>query len=198
VGAEVSEETEFSESTGAPNFDPVALSAAVGGASPKDDEQLSAYLARDCDGCIRSRAQLAELEGQHARADWWFSRAVNHAPSIPFAYVDWGEALLARGAPDLAIEKFKLANMKGPKFADPLEGWGEAQMAKNQSHLALAKFAEADQYAPNWGRLHLKWGEAPVYSGKTMRQRSSFLVLLSLISTQPTGPRLPLNRRMLE
>jgi hypothetical protein len=31
-----------------------------------------------------------------------------------------------RKQPDAAIEKFKLANQKGPKFADPLEGWGEA------------------------------------------------------------------------
>ena len=55
--------------------------------------------------------------------------------------------------------------MKGPKFADPLQGWGEALMAKNQSHRALVKFAEAEKYAPNWGRLHLKWGEALAYSG---------------------------------
>ena len=68
--------------------------------------------------------------------------------------------------PDAAIEKFNLANKRGPHFADPLEGWGEALMAKNQSHRALAKFAEAEKYAPNWGRLHLKWGEALVYAGK--------------------------------
>jgi hypothetical protein len=65
-----------------------------------------------------------------------------------FAYVAWGEALLARGAPDLAIEKLKLANMKGPRFADPLKDWGEALIAKNQSHLALAKFAEATSTPP--------------------------------------------------
>jgi len=74
--------------------------------------------------------------------------------------------LLDRGKPDAAIEKFKLANQKGPHFADPLEGWGEALMAKNRSHLALGKFEEAEKYAPNWGRLHLKWGEALAYSGK--------------------------------
>ena len=64
--------------------------------------------------------------------------------------------------------------LKGPKFADPLEGWGEALMAKNQSHLALAKFAEAEKYAPNWGRLHLKWGEALVYAGKTDEAKAQF------------------------
>ena len=117
-------------------------------------------VAPDNDGGLRARAQIAELQGQHARADWWFARAVAEAPSIPFAYTDWGHALLARGEPMAAIAKFTLANQKGPHFADPLEGWGEALMAKNHSDLALAKFAEADKYAPNWGRLHLKWGEA--------------------------------------
>jgi tetratricopeptide (TPR) repeat protein len=130
--------------------------------------------AADCDGCLRARAAIAELRGQHARADWWFARAVANAPSIPFAYADWGQALLARGKPDDAMEKFKLANQKGPHFADPLEGWGEALMAKNQSHLALAKFAEAEKYAPNWGRLHLKWGEAQGYAGKADEAKAQF------------------------
>ncbi len=120
----------------------------------------------DCYDCLRARARIAALSGQATRADWWFDRAVTAAPSIPFAYADWGQALLARGQPDAAIAKFAVANQKGPQFADPLEGWGEALMAKNQSHLALAKFEEAEKYAPNWGRLHLKWGEALGYAGK--------------------------------
>ena len=33
---------------------------------------------------------------------------------------------MARGKPDEAIAQFTLANKKGPKFADALEGWGEA------------------------------------------------------------------------
>jgi tetratricopeptide (TPR) repeat protein len=128
----------------------------------------------DCYRCLIARADIAELRGQHARADWWYSRAVEDAPSIPFAYSQWGAALLARGKPDEAIEKFTIANKKGPHFADPLEGWGEALMAKNQSHLALAKFAEAEKYAPNWGRMHLKWGEALVYAGQKDEARAQF------------------------
>jgi len=114
------------------------------------------------------------MRGQHARADFWFARAVSIAPSSPYAASEWGQALLERGQPDIAIEKFQLANQKGPHFADPLEGWGEALMAKNQSHLALAKFAEADKYAPNWGRLHLKWGEALVYANKEDEAKAQF------------------------
>jgi tetratricopeptide (TPR) repeat protein len=99
---------------------------------------------------------------------------VQQGPSIPFADAYWGQALLTRGQPDAAIEKFTRADKLGPKFADPLEGWGEALMAKNQSHLALAKFAEAEKYAPNWGRLHLKWGEALGYAGKSAEAKAQF------------------------
>ncbi|MBV9550151.1 MAG: hypothetical protein JO256_10820 [Alphaproteobacteria bacterium] len=120
----------------------------------------------DCYACMRAHGVVAGLEHDGAATDSWFARAVKAAPSLPFAYEEWGRALLDRGKPDEAIAQFTLANKKGSHFADPLEGWGEALMAKNQSHLALAKFAEAEKYAPNWSRLHLKWGEALFYAGK--------------------------------
>jgi hypothetical protein len=137
-------------------------------------EKLLAPLAEDNATAVRMRAMIAELKGEHARADWWFARSELQTPSIPLTDLWWGQALLARGKPDAAIEKFKLASEKGPHFADPLEGWGEALMAKNQSHLALAKFAEADKYAPNWGRLHLKWGEALVYARSADEAKAQF------------------------
>jgi hypothetical protein len=128
----------------------------------------------DCYDCVRARGIVAALAGQPGRADYWFARAVESAPSIPFAYADWSQALMSRGDMDGAIAKFTVANQKGPHFADPLEMWGEALMAKNQSHLALAKFAEAEKYAPNWGRLHLKWGEALVYAGRRDEARAQY------------------------
>jgi tetratricopeptide (TPR) repeat protein len=143
----------------------VALALAHMGQFSEAEARLKPSPA-DCYPCLRARAQVAALQSQDSRAEFWFARATAIAPSLPYAESEWGRALLDRGKPDEAIEKFKLANQKGPHFADPLEGWGEALMAKNQSHLALAKFAEADKYAPNWGRLHLKWGEALVYAGK--------------------------------
>ena len=79
------------------------------------------------------RGLIAELQGQHARADWWFARAEQTRAHCPSPTKMWGQALLERGQPDAAIEKFRLANQKGPHFADPLEGWGEALMAKNRS-----------------------------------------------------------------
>jgi hypothetical protein len=137
-------------------------------------EEAIATTPVDCYDCIRARGVIAAAAKQWSRADGWFARAVHDAPSIPFAYADWGQSLLARGQPDAAIEKFKQSNQKGPHYADPLEGWGEALMAKNQSHLALAKFAEAGKYAPNWGRLHLKWAEALAYSGKRNEAKTQF------------------------
>jgi tetratricopeptide (TPR) repeat protein len=135
---------------------------------------LIAAAPGDCYDCMRIRGTIASLAGEGERADYWFARAANFAPSIPFAATDWGRSLLTRGKPDGAIEKFKLANQKGPHFADPLEMWGEALMVKNQSHLALARFEEAEKYAPNWGRLHLKWGEALVYAGKKDEAKVQF------------------------
>jgi tetratricopeptide (TPR) repeat protein len=138
-------------------------------------EALIRAMPPDCDLCMWQRARIADLHGQHARADWWFRRAAQSAPSIPLVYAAWGEALLRRGDTGGAIAQFKTANEKGPHFADALEGWGEALIAQNQSHLALAKFAEADKYAPNWGRLHLKWGEALAYAGKRDEAHAQFI-----------------------
>jgi tetratricopeptide (TPR) repeat protein len=136
--------------------------------------------ASDCYDCLMARAKIAEMQSQRARADWWFDRATTSNPSIPFAYAEWGAALLARGDLAGAIAKFKLANQKGPHFADPLEGWGEALMAQNRSDLALAKFAEAEKYAPNWGRLHLKWGEALNFAGKKDEAQKQYALAAGL------------------
>jgi tetratricopeptide (TPR) repeat protein len=151
----------------------------------REAEALIATTPGDCDPCLLQRARIADLEGQRARADWWFARAVHDAPSIPLVYAAWGQALLERGQPDAAIAQFTIANRKSPHFADPLEGWGEALMAKNQSHLALAKFAEADKHAPNWGRLHLKWGGALYYAGKKDEARAQFARAGQLDLTPP-------------
>ncbi len=129
---------------------------------------------RDCDLCLRMRGNIAAAEKNWGGAEYWFARAVKQAPSIPFAYHEWGAMLLAKGDRDGAIAKFAAAHAKGPHFADPLELWGEALIAKNRSDLALAKFAEANQYAPNWGRLHLKWGEALFWTGRTDEAKTQF------------------------
>jgi tetratricopeptide (TPR) repeat protein len=133
-----------------------------------------------CYLCLRMRGNIDAVGGNWAGAAYWFVRAINLAPSIPFAYTDWGAALLAQGDTDDAVAKFKEARDKGPHFADPLEMWGEALMQKNRSDLALAKFEEADKYAPKWGRLHLKWGEALFYVGKTNESKKQITIAAAL------------------
>ena len=136
-------------------------------------EKQIAPTPADCYFCLEFRARIAELKGEHARADCWFARAVQNAPSIPMAYSDWGQALLARGKPDEAIAKFKLANQKGPHFADPLEGWGEALMAKNQSHLALAKFEGGRQIRAQLGPAASEMGRGPLLRRQARRSQSA-------------------------
>jgi len=138
----------------------------------------------DCYDCIRARGNIETLRKNWNAAAAWFRRAVAQAPSIPFAYADWGAMLLAKGDFDGAIAKFTLANQKGPHFADPIEMWGEALIVKNRSDLALAKFEEAAKYAPNWGGLHLKWGEALLWSGDKAGANKQFAIASRLDLTQ--------------
>jgi tetratricopeptide (TPR) repeat protein len=128
----------------------------------------------DCDACLRARGKIAAAEKRWAAAEFWFARAARFSPSIPFAYTDWGQMLVAKGDVDGAIAKFTAAHAKGPHFADPLEYWGEALMAQQRSDVALAKFEEAAGYAPKWGRLHLKWGEALHHAGREAQARAQF------------------------
>ena len=128
----------------------------------------------DCYACLRVRGQIDAIHRNWRGAADWFARAVSLAPSIPFAYLEWGEMLLAKGDKDGAIVKFREAHEKGPHFADPLEMWGEVLLSTNRSDLALAKFEDASKSAPSWGRLHLKWGEALRWSGRKDEARQQF------------------------
>jgi tetratricopeptide (TPR) repeat protein len=136
--------------------------------------------ALDCYTCLVVRGQIAAMTGDNKQAESWFGRAIAFAPSIPFAYADWGQMLFAAHDYDGAVAKFAIANQKGPRFADPLEMWGETLIAKNRSDLALAKFAEAAKYTPHWGRLHLKWGEALFYAGQKDETKKQFAIAATL------------------
>ena len=134
----------------------------------------------DCYDCVLARGDVAAWRRDWHGAATWYARAVRLAPSVPFAYTNWGAALLHHGALAAAVAQFDLAHARGPHFADPLEMWGEALVAQNRSDLALAKFEEAAKYAPNWGRLHLKWGEALWWSGKRDEARKQFATAAGL------------------
>ena len=107
----------------------------------------------DCYECLVRRGRIAALAGDTAGAQRWFAEAVRQAPSLPFAYLEWGRVLLAAGDPDAAITKASAAHDRGPKFADPLELWGEALARKGDRQGAASRFAEAQRLAPSWTRV---------------------------------------------
>jgi len=145
---------------------------------------LTDSLPVDCYDCLRVRGQIAAFEHRWDVANDLFAKAVNAAPSIPFAHLEWGQMLMAKGDLEGAIAKFEHAHQKSPHFADPLEMWGEALIAKNRSDLALAKFEEANKYAPNWRRLHQKWGEALMWSGNKDEAKKQFTLARNLAANK--------------
>ena len=128
----------------------------------------------DCYACLRERGRIAALQRDWPEAERWFAEAVREGPSLPLAYADWGEMLLARGDPEGAIAKLELAVEKGPRFADPLVLWGEALMARRHFAEAAGKFAAASAISPKWGRDHLEWGEALMLAGRYRGARAQF------------------------
>ncbi len=143
-------------------------------------ESLLAQAPQDCDICVRARARIAELQNQHAQADALFTAAVHAQPETPFAYADWGAALLSRGDIKGAIAKLKQASQKGPRFADPLEVWGEALMREGDFSAAAAKFTAATALAPQWGRSHLRLSQALVKLGHDNAARKELALAATL------------------
>ena len=121
---------------------------------------LIAATPTDCYLCLRIRGKLAAAASDRAGAAGWFAAATRAAPSLPFAWLEWGQMLAAKGDIAGAIAMYRAAHLKGPAFADPLEAWGEALIRRGDLDGAIGRFAAADAFAPRWGRLHLMWGEA--------------------------------------
>jgi tetratricopeptide (TPR) repeat protein len=115
---------------------------------------LVATTPLDCYDCVRMRGKIAAAGRDWPGAERWFAEAVRQGPSIPMAYSDWGEMLMAKGDLSGAIGRFDLAHQKGPHFADPLKGWGDALARQGRWSDALAKYDEALRYAPAWPELH--------------------------------------------
>jgi hypothetical protein len=157
---------------------PLAVALARGGRA-KAAEAVVASVPDENDSGLRARALVAAHLGKHAASDAMFARAIARAPSLPAGHMLWAEAFLLRGDTDRAIEQAKLANRKGPRWAEPLKLWGDALLEKRQPGDAAAKYAAAADRAPRWGKLHLQWANALWMSGQrrqslaTMRQAST-------------------------
>lgn len=116
-------------------------------------ETLISATPLDCYLCVRVRGRIAAIKRDWRSADQWFAQATRQAPSLPFAFSEWGEMRLAQGDIDGAVTAFAAAQHASPHFADALKGWGDALARQGQSSLALAKYDEAMVYAPNWKEL---------------------------------------------
>jgi tetratricopeptide (TPR) repeat protein len=117
-------------------------------------EVLISATPLDCYLCLRVRGQIAAIHRDWPSAERWFAEAVRQAPSIPFAYSEWGNMELSKGDINNALAKFAGAHLRGPHFADPLKGWGDALASQGQWSSALAKYDEALEWAPNWKELN--------------------------------------------
>ena len=116
--------------------------------------------------CYAFEADGIEASGDRAAADTAYQRAIALAPSMPFAYQRRALALMARGQPVLAANRFRDAHQRGPRWADPLKGWGDALAAQGKWAEAAAKYEQAAERAPRWRELHLAWAVALDRTGK--------------------------------
>ena len=139
----------------------------------------------DCYLCLRRRAEVAEVAGDRAGMDRGYAEAVRQAPSLVAAQIEWGQALLRRGAPDAALRQFQAALRIGPRAADAFEGWGEALAAKGDMAGAVKQYVQSAELNPRWGRLHLKWGEALAKQGKAAEARDQFKAAATMDLTAP-------------
>jgi tetratricopeptide (TPR) repeat protein len=123
------------------------------GQPQKADAALSAVGALTLVDCYRYKADVLDMRGNWVGAQEWYTKAVKLAPSLPGGYYSWGLALAKHGDLPAAIEQLRLANLKGPTWADPLKAWGDVLAKEGHGEEGLAKYDEALKYAPNWKEL---------------------------------------------
>jgi tetratricopeptide (TPR) repeat protein len=123
------------------------------GQSRKADAALNAVGALTFPECYAFRADVLDLRGDWAGAQTWYAKAVKLAPSFPGSYYSWGLALARYNDLQGAVEQLRIANLKGPTWADPLKAWGDVLVKMGNPKEAVAKYDEALKYAPNWKQL---------------------------------------------
>ncbi|WP_298098363.1 tetratricopeptide repeat protein [Brevundimonas sp.] len=128
----------------------------------------------DCYPCLTARARIAELAGDRPAADRWSAEARRQGPSLPFAFAERGQMLMARGDVAGAIDFYELAIERGPRWADPQKYWGDALMARGDAAGAIRKYRAAADRAPQWGALHLAWGRALEAQGRRDQAREKY------------------------
>ena len=137
-------------------------------------QTLIAATPLDCYLCARARARIAELAGDRAAADRWSAEARRQGPSLPFAFAERGQMLMARGDTAGAIAFYGQAVERGPRWADPQKYWGDALMARGDEAGAIRRYRAAADRAPRWGALHLAWGRALEAQGRREQAREKY------------------------
>jgi tetratricopeptide (TPR) repeat protein len=117
------------------------------------DAALERTAAESYVDCYRMRGDLHDHRGDFAQAQKDYAAGVAIAPSLPPVYLAWGAALSRHRQYDAAIDKLRLANERGPHWADPLKAWGDVLVKQGKTKEALLKYDEALKYAPNWKQL---------------------------------------------
>lgn len=128
----------------------------------------------DCDFCLRVRGTVEDLAGDAHASDRAFRAVTRRAPSLPFAFSEWGEAKLARGDVSGAVLLFRQAQAIGPRWADPVKHEADALSRQGEHRAALRRYAAAAKLAPRWSGLQIAWGEALARSGRQQQAQSKW------------------------
>ena len=118
-----------------------------------DADAVMALVPSDVYAGWGARGRIATFRRDYPAAEKAFAEAARQAPSIPWAYFDWGDMLAAKGDLPGAIAKYTEANRLGPHWADPLKGWGDVLSRQGRPREALKKYRQALEHAPHWEQL---------------------------------------------
>ena len=132
-------------------------------------QALIAATPLDCYLCVRQRAQIAELAGDRPAADRWSAEARRQGPSLPFAFAERGQMLMARGDPAGAIAFYEQAVERGPRWADPQKYWGDALMAPGRRGRGDPQIPRRRRQGPAVGRAAPGLGPGAGGAGETER-----------------------------
>ena len=125
-------------------------------------EAVVATTASDCYDCTRIRGMIASEAKQYGRADYWFARAVQQAPSIPFAYADWGAIPSGARPARRGDREIQACQRKRPALRRSAGRWGEALMAKNQSRSGAGEIRGSRQIRAQLGTAASEMGRGAV------------------------------------
>lgn len=131
----------------------------------EEAEAVVAETPTDCHACLMARGEVAARAGRHDEAEQHNQAAVRLAPSIPSGYAAWGEARVLRGDLEGALEMFREAQRRGPRWADPLKFEADVLMRRGDSRMAARRYGQAAERAPEWGALRLAWARALAAEG---------------------------------